>query len=262
MPQDSILTGSLYDYPRYYDLVFGSDWKAEFDFLVECMRRFTVGKVRSVFEPACGTGRLLYRLAKAGWNVAGLDLNPHAVEFCNQRLKRSGYRPSVEVADMTDFRLRKPVCFAFNTINSFRHLLSEKLAKAHLACMANSVRSGGVYVLGFHLTPTSVPPVDEESWSARRGHLCVNTQMKTVERDSKSRVERCSLEVDVFTPTTKQRLSEVMTFRMYSLSQWRKLIGAVPEWDWVESYDFSYNLDEPIEPDSATEDIVCILRRK
>ncbi len=30
------IAGDLYDYPKYYDLVFGSDWKTEFDFLLAC----------------------------------------------------------------------------------------------------------------------------------------------------------------------------------------------------------------------------------
>jgi SAM-dependent methyltransferase len=92
MPE--ILSGGLYDYPAYYDLVYGSDWKAEFDFLVACFEKHALrGAVQRVFEPACGTGRLLYRLARAGYEAAGLDLNPKAVEYCKRRLERLGARP-------------------------------------------------------------------------------------------------------------------------------------------------------------------------
>src|SRR5436305_4378335 len=112
---------NLYDYPRYYDLVFGSDWKAEFDFLRQAFDKFAAGRVRRVFEPACGTGRLLYRLAMAGYDVSGLDLNPRSVDYCNKRLLRHGKPASVIVGDMSSFTLRKPVDAAFNMINSFRH---------------------------------------------------------------------------------------------------------------------------------------------
>ena len=30
------IAGHLYDFPKYYDLAFGSDWKAEYRFLREC----------------------------------------------------------------------------------------------------------------------------------------------------------------------------------------------------------------------------------
>ena len=44
------LDANLYDFPRYYDLVFGSDWKAEFDFLKACFPKHARGTVRRVFE--------------------------------------------------------------------------------------------------------------------------------------------------------------------------------------------------------------------
>ena len=63
------LPGNLYDYPSYYDLVYGSDWKAEHDFLIGAFDRFVNGGVQRVLEPACGTGRLIYRLMKHGMEV-------------------------------------------------------------------------------------------------------------------------------------------------------------------------------------------------
>jgi SAM-dependent methyltransferase len=70
---------SLYDHPAYYDLVYGSDSQAELQFLLAAFDRFAGRKVRRVFEPACGTGRLLIRLAQRGLRVAGNDLNPRPV---------------------------------------------------------------------------------------------------------------------------------------------------------------------------------------
>ena len=31
---------TIYDFPKYYDLVYGSDWKAEFDFIFGLWDRF------------------------------------------------------------------------------------------------------------------------------------------------------------------------------------------------------------------------------
>ena len=145
--------GNLYDYPRYYDLVFGSDWKAEFDFLTACFELFAKRKGQRLFEPACGTGRLLYRLGKAGYETSGLDINDKAVKYCNSRLKRHGLPESAFVGDMTDFKLKRKADAAFNTINSFRHLTTGKQAQDHMQCMAGCLAKGGIYVLGLHLTP-------------------------------------------------------------------------------------------------------------
>lgn len=257
----TLLTGSLYDYPAYYDLVFGSDWKAEFAFLEACFDRHAARKVKHIFEPACGTGRLLVRLAQAGYRVSGLDLNPKAVQYCNDRLRRKGVRASVFVGDMTDFRLPRPADAAFNMINSFRHLSSEEAAEAHLHCMAEALKPGGLYALGLHLTPSKGRPMDEESWTARRGHLQVNTRLKTIRRRPAKREEWFTMTCDIYTPTEHRRLQEEIMFRSYTAEQFQELLDRVGRFDVLATYDFHYRIDRPIEIRPHTEDVVFILRR-
>lgn len=257
-----VIRGNLYDYPLYYDLVFGSDWQAELRFLERCFPRFVRGRTKYVFEPACGTGRLVYRLARRGYQVSGLDLNPHAVEFCNARLKRLGLPPTAFVGDMTDFTLTKPVDAAFNTINSFRHLPTEEAARAHLKRMAEAVRAGGIYVLGLHLTPTRGEAIEEESWHARRGHLTVNTSMWTIDRNLRKRQERCGMTIDVYKPTESFRIEDELVFRTYTWPQLEETLAAVPQWHIEDMFDFSYDLNRPVAIDRSTEDVVLILVRK
>ena len=76
-----IIKGSIYDFPKYYDLLFGSDWKAEFGFLQGAFPKHAGCSVQRVFEPACGTGRLLIKLAQAGYDVGGNDLNESRSTF-------------------------------------------------------------------------------------------------------------------------------------------------------------------------------------
>ncbi|MEX2174350.1 MAG: class I SAM-dependent methyltransferase [Pirellulaceae bacterium] len=253
---------NLYDYPRYYDLVFGSDWKAETDFLQAVFDTHLKRQVRRLFEPACGTGRLLFRLAKAGYEVSGLDLNPRAVDFCNQRLVRHGLPASVFVGDMSDFRLPAKIDAAFNTINSFRHLLSERAARSHLQCVAAALRRGGVYVLGLHLTPTEGTPLDEERWSARRGHLGINTHLQTFDLDLEDRTERCRMTMDVYTPTRRFQIIDELVFRTYTAQQLKRLLAGVPELELAATYDFQYRLDSPTEIEADTQDIVLILKKR
>ena len=256
------LSGSLYDYPQYYDLVFGSDWKAELEFLIACFRRYATRRARRIFEPACGTGRLLFRLARRGYRVAGLDLNPAAVDYCNARLARHGWPKSVFVGDMTRFELTQPVDACFNMINSFRHLATERQAAAHLRCVAIALRPGGLYLLGIHLTPTQGEPLDEEAWSARRGHLQVNTRLKTVRRDPARREEWFAMECEIYTPTRFQRLREEIMFRSYTAAQFQRLLKKVPDLEVVATHDFTYDINAPVDVSSATEDVVFVLRKR
>jgi SAM-dependent methyltransferase len=257
-----IVKADVYGFPRYYDLVYGSDWRAEYRFLCAAFDKYARGRVQRVFEPACGTGRLLYRLGKAGYQVSGLDLNEKAVDFCNRRLVRHGLPASVWVGDMVNFRVARRVDVAFNMINSFRHLTAGASAQKHLACVANALRPGGLYVLGLHLTPTRGKPITEECWSARRGHLAVNTRMYLVHRDRPRRQERYRIHYDVYTPTRQMRLIDEVVFRTYTWPQFRQLLKKVPDLEVAAMHDFTYDIDVPVEIDARSEDVVFVLRKR
>lgn len=264
--QDSI-TDNLYNYPKYYDLIFGSDWAAEFHFFQACFETHAKREVQRLLEPACGTGRLLVRLAEAGYETRGLDLNPLAVEFCNKRFLRKGFPPAAIVADMSDFSLKdfgstRKFDAAFNPINSFRHLPTEKAAEKHLKCVADALGKGGIYMLGLHLTPTVGERIEEESWSASRGHLTVNSYMWSEALDLKNRNERVGMTFDIYTPTKQFRIVDEMAYRTYTAKQMETLISRVSEWEWVATYDFSYDMDAPVTIDDSTEDVVYVLRKR
>jgi len=256
------IQGDLYDFPKYYDLVYGSDWKAEFDFLEDCFERHATGVVERLFEPACGTGRLLIKFAEAGYDVAGVDLNPKAIDYCNKRLNRAGFPPSTFVGDMCDFQTDRPVDGAFNTINSFRHLATQQQARDHLQCVAKTLRPGGLYVLGLHLTPTAVEPIQEESWSARRGNLAVMSRMWVIDLNLKKRCETVGVTFDVYTPSRQFRIEDEISFRTYTFRQMASLLAGIAEFELTAVYDFGYDVDNPIKVDAQTEDVVYILRKR
>lgn len=256
------LPGTFYDYPRYYDLVYGSDWKAERDFLLAVFEHHAARPVKSLLEPACGTGRLLLPLARAGYKVSGMDLNQAMVEYCNSRLDRHGFGRPTWVGDMCDFELAVPVDAAFNTINSFRHLEEHRQAIDHLERMAESVAEGGLYVLGLHLTPTAKPATEDESWSARRGNLAVQTSMQLIDRDLARRRERYRMSYDIWTPTRHAQLVDEFDFRTYTADQFQLLLAEVPAFEVAAMYDFSYDLEQPLELDESSEDVVFILRAR
>ena len=256
------MSSSIYDYPKYYDLVYGSDWKAEVEFLEYCFENHALVNVRQVFEPACGTGRLLFRLAKRGFEIGGLDINEKAVDYCNKRLSKHGIQQKVFVGDMCDFQLSQPIDAAFNTINSFRHLETEQQSLDHMNCMTRALKPGGLYVLGIHLSPPKQPEVLSESWSARQGHLAVTTRMWLIESNKKQRYETFRLCFDIHKPTGSQTIQNDIRFRTYTKSQILNLIKKTKAFEIAGIYDFAYEPDEQIELNDKTEDVIFVLRKK
>ncbi len=257
-----VSAGKLYDYPAYYDLIFGADWREEYDFLRAAFDRYAAREVRRVFEPACGTGRLLVRLATAGFHVSGLDLNTAAVAYCCERFARKRLPGEVFVADMADFKLKKPVDAAFNLINSFRHLPDERAAAAHLACVARCLAPGGIYLLGLHLTPAGDPVCTKETWSAKRGRVSARSTIWSAGIDRRRRQERVGMKVRVTAGSQRLEFADEFIFRTYTAAQMRTLLRGASDLELIAMHDFGYNLDEPIEIDGKTEDVIFVLRRR
>ena len=260
MPYSTTISGSVYDHPKLYDTLFAVEWKKEIEFLNACFRRYAAGPVRRVFEPACGTGRLLWRLGKQGFAVSGLDLNPYSVAFCNQRLHKHGLPETAFVGDMTDFCLKRPVDAAFNLVSSFLHLTTETLAGEHLRRMAAALRPQGLYLLGFHLVPQGHARCSKEAWKTSRGPLTVQSKLRQTSVDAAGRLAQIELRILATTQTKKYELIDTFPMRTYTAEQFRQLLADVARFDVLETFDFG--LDDPIRIDGSTEDVVFVLQKR
>ncbi len=262
------ILGSIYDHPKLYDVLFSDNGGAEIDFLLACSRRYGIGKrVSRYFEPACGTGRLLWRLGKAGQEISGLDLNPGAVDFCNRRLRRHLLPELAIVGDMTHFSLadlsqKKPFDIAFNFVSSFLHLLDDASALAHLEAIADALSPGGIYLLGFHLWPRGETCCAQESWSVRRGRLAVHSRLARTAIDRRKRIETVEFRVEATTPKKRYEVIDTFPLRLWTVATFQHLLEKSDRFDVLETFDFDFDMTRPVRVDSKTEDVVYVLRKK
>lgn len=261
-------TGNIYDYPNLYDVLFSDLCRSEIRFLTAIFECFcSKNGVHSLFEPASGSGRLLYHLAKLGFDVTGLDLNPHAVAFCNRRLRRHGFRESAFVGNMASFSLAdlnrtQKFDFAFNFVSSFLHLTTESDACRHLQLIYDVLKPRGIYLLGFHLKPKGLPLCSQEEWSLRRGSLAVKSLLQSQMQDTKSRIEMVEFQIEAETPTKHYKVIDRFPMRTYTAKQFDNLLTAAGRFDILETYSFDYDISRPIKITSDTEDVVYVLRSR
>lgn len=252
-----------YDYPEYYDLGFQEDTPKEIEFLQKAFQRYAIGPVKRIIEPACGTGRLVFRLAELGYDVAGFDLNENALSFLRKRLEKKKLKADVYQDNMIDFKVDKPYDVALNTFNTIRHLLTEEDAAAHLRAVAAALRPGGLFFLGLHVMP---PDADEhciERWRAKKGKTQVTYTLRVVQWERRSRLEL--LRVSMLIRQGERppvRVQTEMTLRSYTLPQLRKLLAKVPELELCESFDFWYEIDEPVKLSRDSSDTLLVLRKR
>ena len=160
--------------------------------------------------------------------MTGFDLNRPSLDYLRRRLARRGLRADVFQADMADFRLPEPVDAAFCTVNTFRHLLTEQSARRHLECIAESLRPGGIYILGLHLLPPDASEEDTERWTERQGRTQVTVTLRVLSTDRRRRIERLRVSLLARVGAKEVRLRDEFPFRMYTAAQFRRLLATVP----------------------------------
>lgn len=256
-----------YDYPNYYDIAFQADTALEGDFVVGATAKFagSSGPLR-LFEPGCGSGRLVRELVKRGHSVTGFDINDASLRYARKRLPSTS-KATLLHADMASFSLPdRDFDAAYSFCNTFRHLLDDVSARGHLESVASHLRQGGLYLLGLHLMPPDADPEDCERWTETRGHTRVTATLRVLATNWKQRIEQLRLSLCVREVNNLEakpiRLRSDFPLRLYARRHLRQLLATVPTFELLEVFDFWYELDHPVKLDDYISDTVLVLRRR
>ena len=255
---------SWYDHPQYFDMVFRDETAAEVAFFGRAFERFASGPVRRLLEPGCGSGRLVAAMAGRGYDVVGLDQSRPMLAYLRRRLRRRGLRAGAVHGDMTRMSLGRSFDAAFCTFNTFRHLTDEASAESHLNSVADHLRPGGIYLLGFHLIPLDADTECTERWTAGHAGTRVHVTLRVVAFDRRRRLETLRVIVKAVRPSGQViRIRSEFPLRLYTVGQARRLLAKVSRrMELVEVFDFDYDIDGPRSLDGELTDALFVLRRR
>lgn len=130
-----------FDHPEIFEKVHHARFKPESDFLRALFSQHA--GLASILDVACGTGAHASLLAKAGFGVTGLDLNPFMIDFASKR------HPSLAflIGDMRAL----PFSNAFHAVtclcSSFSYNNSNDEIAAALQGFHRALKPGGLAVI-------------------------------------------------------------------------------------------------------------------
>lgn len=252
-----------YNLPLYYDVSFSHEMSEELAFLKAAFNYYCKSSSPKILEPACGTGRLIIPLAKAGFVCTGFDLNEYALDYLDKKLNRQKLKAHIFHADMTNFRVKeKYYDGAFCTVDTFRHLLTEEQAEQHLKNVARAMKKNGIYVLGLHLIPEKGRVRNSViRWTNRRGGLTVKTSMTMIGTNKQKRTETLKVVLKPETKTRRDKYNSIYQLRTYTLKQLMKLLEKTSVFSIENVYDEYYDLGRPISLNARSEYAVLVLRK-
>lgn len=250
----------------YYDIVFSQTTPQEVEFLETIAVRHGTGGRRAL-EPGCGSGRLVEALCKRGWRVHGFDIQPQALQFARRRLKRLRCRRPATLALGRFDRFRAPrdsFDLAHCLYSTLLHATRPGEAERHLQLVTDSLRVGGLYVLGLHLVEYGRREPIRERADCRRGGTRVIYTLRHGAPDRRTRLQpmRCRLAVRTLRSQEVLRLESRWNFRTYDERQLRALLRCEPRLHLVATHDFHHDPEALNEGPRATFDRVLVLRRE
>ena len=129
-------------------------------------------KPARAIDIGCGTGTNVITLAKAGWQVTGVDFAPRAIRLAKQKLSSAGTQADLRVSDATNLRgVNGPYEFALD-IGCFHSIEKDGKAK-YLKQLDRILASSGFWLMYGFLKPdpnhdgTGLAPADLDLISSR-----------------------------------------------------------------------------------------------
>jgi len=239
---------TFYQDPAVYDILHAKGTAAEVDGLESIVMRYvrTRSRRQTWLEPACGTGRYLRVALSRGTRVIGVDTSRTMLDYAAKRLAKidpAGKDWTLIQGDMEHLGQKSSargnpaiapasVDFAFNPINSIRHLDSDSAMLDHFESIARALKPGGVYAVGLSLAAYGLEQETEDVWLGKRGACTVRQTAQyippSVEHSSNpapsQRFETVISHLEITRPSGTEHQDSTYRLRTYSRDEWMRLL--------------------------------------
>jgi hypothetical protein len=256
-----------YEQARLYDLAFGfRNVPAECDALAEMAARHGCGPVSAVLELAAGPARHAREFARRGARALALDAVPAMNHYAQAGALAEGVALQTVCADMVDFRLEQRFDLALLLMDSASYLLDNDAVLRHLACVADHLVDGGLYVLEM-CHPRDIFRVDaastQTSWTAEFDGLRVDTQWghDGDSFDPITQIDQVSVTMRWSGPNGSGELTETAPQRRFTSNEFDALVRASGRFDCVACFG-SLDTGVPFDKQRAAWRMVPGLRKR
>lgn len=104
-------------------------------------------KEAKILELCCGTGRLTVPIAKAGYNICGVDYTSSMLEQAKVKASEAGLEINFIEADIRSLNLQEKFDFIFIPFNSIHHLYKNEDLFMAFNGVKNHLKEGGLFLL-------------------------------------------------------------------------------------------------------------------
>lgn len=253
---------NLYDYPKYYEIVFGNrNFKKECKFIQRLLKKYSKIKVSSVLDLACGTGMHMVELAKLKYKIAGLDISDKMLEEANKRLENNPKLIKLYKNDMASFRLDKKFDACICMVNSLEILNKDTEFISNFNSVADALNAGGLYIIELD-NPSLIKrnnQVKEYKKTIKKGKITINLIYKKYPFDYKSKLEKNELILDINEDGKRLKIVDNSPVKRLTMEDINYFVNKTKRFEIMNVIsDFNLNLKVK---DKSSKRIIVVLRK-
>jgi SAM-dependent methyltransferase len=173
----------------------------------------------SILDLCCGQGRHSVQLAKRGFKVTGLDLNPAYVELAQNGARTANVQIETVAADMREIPYANRFDAIVNMYSSFGYLESETDDLKVLESAAKALKAGGRLLLDMLNREWAIDNYIPNDW-----HEGADGTLYVERRDLDLASSRMHVHFIVVDPNGGRRESIGHNIRLYTLTEMTRLL--------------------------------------
>lgn len=256
----------VYRHPEYYDLGYRWNTEVECNFIESCLEAHAPKGSKRLFDIGCGSGRHLLPLAKAGFQITGVDVRPEMVAYVQEQAKQKGLSVTVEKGDINQLTQTGPFDLAYCFMDTFRFLLTNEAIINHLRTVASLLAPGGVYVTDFWI-PRQMDQIGNEvhQWEQSEGDTTVRVfylqHPETVDPITQTFEDELVFEIQKGGETQQEIRGGPTRTRLILPQEFRALVEASGVFDIVSTHS-EFDIDKPLDLATISWRMITVLRKR
>ena len=209
----------------FYDAFNGDlDYGKWADFIEESFRRYYSGKVESVLDLACGTGRMTEELCRRGYDMIGVDISPDMLAVARASAEKKGMADRILYLcqDMCEFELYGTVEAVVCCLDAVNHVTDRAALSRCFHWVHNYLVPNGLF-----LFDVNSPYKFREIYGDRAYVLEDEGVVCAWQNHFSERTKMCDFYISLFEETESglyERTDTARRERLYTISMLRRLL--------------------------------------
>ena len=209
----------------FYDAFNGHlDYEKWADFLEESFHRYFPGRVESVLDLACGTGRMTQELCRRGYDMIGVDISPEMLAEARAASEKHGMTDRILYLcqDMCDFELYGTVEAVVCCLDAVNHITDRADLSRCFHWVHNYLVPDGLFLFDVN-SPYKFREIygDRAYILEQEGVLCA------WQNDFSEKTRLCHFDISLFLENEQglyERTNTTEVERMYTISSLKRLL--------------------------------------